>query len=688
MAPSTQPSHTDSRTLRLRWLLAGIAALSLLVLARVAALELWYGEEYREIAARPIERKTLVAASRGRILASDGTVLAQDREAAALAIHYRYLEQPLNRGWLRGQARRRLPKKQRRDAARLDAECRQVEADVARMHERLAKLCGLSARQYAGRLRAVQRRVERIAESVRARRESDQREPPLAANEHPWWRQLLTALEADVGPSSEDAVRVAEEYEYHPVFVGLALPAVAEIEGFSQRFPGAKITTWRQREYPRGELAAHVVGYVPDAGGEALLAAGARAAGMQGAERGFDAALRGTPGSAVEATDRTGQILARRVELAAEPGRDLRLTIDPPLQRAAEQLLDQAWKRRRARTSEMAPAGGGAIVVIDVQTGALACSASAPRFAPETAARGRADDLKRLFGDPAKPLFDRATRMALPPGSVFKPLTAIALIEEGVAEPARPFFCQGYLTTPEKERCQIFRQLQTGHGAIKLADALARSCNVYFYHHAGELGGQRLLAWARRCGFGETTGIDLPDEAAGGFGDRSAAATPAEVRALCIGQGALTVTPLQMARLMAIIANGGRLITPHVARSVAKAAPEIELSDRTLAVVRRGLELVVNSREGTGYQTARLADLEMAGKTGTAENGSGHDHAWFAGYAPAQRPRYAFALVIEYGGGGAETAAPLARRLVEKMRVLGYFDQRSRLATRREQPEA
>lgn len=657
-----------------------IAVCLAIVLARVVALELWYGDEYRQIAARPIERRVLVGAARGRILANDGTVLAHDREAAALAIHYRYLEQPPNRAWLRGQARRQVPKTQRRDVVRLEAECRLIETELASMHDRLAELCGLTTQQYTDRLRAIQQRVERMVASVRARRETAAGEAVSSSDARPWWRWLLTSLEEDVGPSPEDVLRVAEEYEYHPVFVGLALSAVTEIEGFSRHYPGTKIVTWRQRDYPQGDLAAHVVGYVPDAGLDALLAGGMRVVGLQGAERGYDAVLQGTPGMVIEATDRAGQVVERRAERAAEPGRDLRLTIDPPLQHAAEQLLDQALNRRRARSGETALAGGGSVVVLDVHTGAIACSASAPRFKPELAARGRGDDLARLFRDPAKPLFDRAARMALPPGSVFKPLTAIALMEAGVVEPARPFFCQGFLTMPEKERCQIFRQLQTGHGPLKLADALARSCNVYFYHHAENLGFGRLTEWSRRFGFGQTTGFDLPDEAAGNIGNRTVEASPEEVRAFSIGQGALTATPLQVVRLLAAIANGGRLVTPHVLESAVSPTRDLGLSDRTLAVVRRGLNSVVNDPHGTGYATARLDEIEIAGKTGTAENGMGNDHAWFAGYAPAQRPRYAFVVVIEYGGSGAETAAPIARRLVEKMRLLGYFNHRSRLA--------
>ncbi|MGH7136597.1 MAG: peptidoglycan D,D-transpeptidase FtsI family protein [Pirellulales bacterium] len=668
---------------RLRWLLAAIVVMAAIVFARVVALELWYGDQYREVASRPIERRMLTGATRGRILAKDGTVLAYDREAAALAIHYRFLEQPSNETWLRREARRRLPRKERRDATRVAAECRRLVAEQALAHERLAKLCGLPPKQYRERLQAVQRRVERIAESVRARHERDQRSAQAPAADRRWWRRLLGWMEEDVRTGLLDHISVAEEYEYHPVFVGLTLEAVAEIEGSSQRYPGTRIVTWRQRVYPQGTLAAHLVGYVPDASTDLLLTGGAMPAGQQGVERQFDNRLQGTPGVAIEAADRSGRLVGRRIEREPEPGRDLHLTIDPSMQAAAEGLLDQAIERRLVRDGEGAPAGGGAIVVLDVATGAIDCSASAPRFAPETAARGDGNKLERLFNDPSKPLFDRTTQMALPPGSVFKPLTAIALVEEDIVEPARPFLCQGYLTVPEKERCLIFRQSQTGHGPIKLADALARSCNVYFYHHAGELGVERLAAWAAKFGFGSPTGIDLPDEATGNIvGQQAASLTPDDVRAMAIGQGMLTATPLQVVRLMAAIANGGRLVTPHVADVVATSTSAVKLGDRTLGAVRRGLEQVVADRQGTAYATVRLDALEIAGKTGSAENATGKGHAWFAGFVPAERPRYAFAVVIEYGGGGAETAGPIARRLVEKMHSLGYFSRRSRLASR------
>jgi penicillin-binding protein 2 len=205
---------------------------------------------------------------------------------------------------------------------------------------------------------------------------------------------------------------------------------------------------------------------------------------------------------------------------------------------------------------------------MDVETGELWVSASAPRFDPRALATGDSARLAALFAASNHPLFDRVAKMAIPPGSVFKTLTAVALLEEGVCAADEPFFCQGFLDTPDSLRCLVFRQQGVGHGDVTLADALARSCNVYFFHHAGALGIDRLSAWSERFGFGRPTGVELPDEAAGNLprplDESSDAKRLAMVRSLAIGQGTLRVTPLQIVRLMAALANGGRLLQPSL----------------------------------------------------------------------------------------------------------------------------
>ena len=247
-----------------------------------------------------------------------------------------------------------------------------------------------------------------------------------------------------------------------------------------------------------------------------------------------------------------------------------------------------------------------------------------------------------------------------------------------------------------------------GHGEVTLTDALCVSCNVYFFHHAGELGGETLAEWAGKFGFGRRTGVDLPDEAAGtiqrgaiqrgresflqrrGSGDADEpdpAETTPDPFSLAIGQGELTATPLQVARMMAAVANGGRLVAPHVTKSgqnvLSRGRTEGEgtesilterSSDPFLVAVREGLERVVADPQGSAHATVFVESIAIAGKTGTAETGGGRAaHAWFAGYVPAERPRLAFVVVLEHAGSSGAAAGPVAKRLVLRMKELRMF---------------
>jgi penicillin-binding protein 2 len=224
---------------------------------------------------------------------------------------------------------------------------------------------------------------------------------------------------------------------------------------------------------------------------------------------------------------------------------------------------------------------------------------------------------------------------------------------------------------------------------MDLADALTQSCNVYFFHAADVLGARPILDHASRFGFGRRTGVDLLDEQAGNLPDPAAGSWHAgDTRSLVIGQASLTATPLQVARLMAAVANGGYLVTPLVAK---KAQPQLadeesapalwqrepiaRLSPATLVALRSALERVVSDPDGTAYSTVRSATIAIAGKTGTAQAGNGKpDHAWFAGYAPADNPRIAFAVVLEHAGAGSKAAGPVARQLVEAFVADGVLE--------------
>lgn len=729
LSEATTSGVVDSRR-RLRICLGGFVVLLLVVFGRAVQLELSQGAAFRAEATRPLKRTTSLPGIRGRILARDGTVLAYDKRVLALAVHYRYLQQPPDPRWLRFAARARLSPAQREDPQRVAAEQSRVNAQRAQLRRRLARLCNLSAQQWSGRARRIQARVERIAASVNRRRAgtSSPDGPPWSparpSGGGSGWpcdlglpgrigRVLRQALRASLDDPPSAPVIVAEQLDYHVVAEGLPLAVVAEIEGHPGRYPGVKIIQRTRRAYPSVRLAAHVLGHLAPVAKKELRPGGEDRyhpddfVGRMGLERQYESLLRGRRGAAVELTDHTGRVVSCYREREPGVGRDLVLTLDPQLQRTAEALLDSALERRLIRPQPAAHSeahgtcpseakAGGAVVVMDVRSGAIRAAASAPRFDPNRFVRGRPSELASLLRAPGHPLFDRATKMALAPGSLFKIVSAAALLEASAVDPDEPFFCRGYLRRPDRKRCAIYRRRGIGHGELALGDALARSCNVYFFHHAGQLGAGPLVDWARRFGFGRPTGVDLPDEAAGVL-PRSGSIPGRQDRThlLAIGQGPLTVTPLQVVRMMAAVANGGQLVTPHVVSRlglpelaedespsqiptdpirVPPPRPIAGLKKDTLAVLRQGLERGVADRRGTAHGTVYLDSVAIAGKTGTAETGGGRaEHAWFAGYVPADTPKLAFVVVLEHAGDGATAAGPVAKRLAIRMRQLGMF---------------
>ncbi len=692
-APVENPRH------RLRWTLVLFGVALAAIFARAVQLELSDGENFRRLAARPLERTAPIAAQRGRILARDGTVLAADRRATALAIQFRYLQDPPDAAWLRRLARGRLPRAERRDPGKMAAMERTVRGEMAELHRRVAQLCQVPLDEWQARARRIQRRVDDLALLVNQRRldryqDRLDAEPPSSDVS---FGTLLAGLFAAPERLPPPPVFVVEQLAFHRIVDDVPSEVAAEIAKHAERYPGVKIVEHVRRDYPLSTSAAHLLGYVSRRSGidSKVVAPDEPASaddvvGMLGIECDAEGQLCGTAGLEIRTTDHRGKRLATARQREPVAGRDVVLSIDPQLQLSAEQGLDRSVRRREREAAEsVVSTHGGAIVVMDVRSGEILAAASAPRFDPNLFAAGD-PRVESILRDPRRPLFDRVAKMALPAGSVFKPLTALALVEHKVVDPREPFHCQGYLEDPDRLRCQIFRQHGVGHGDVTLADALAQSCNVYFFQHATELGALSLVEWAVRFGFGQKTGIDLAEEATGQLPAPDQLRQVSQTQALAVGQGAFTATPLQVVRLYAAIANGGHLVTPrifHTATHSTTAPPserdEVELSEstriagvslRALEAVREGLCRVVEDPSGTAYDTVRLPHLAIAGKTGTAESGGPQqDHAWFAGYVPAESPRYAFVVVLEHAGSGATAAGSVARNLVQRMQQLGYF---------------
>lgn len=714
-AGDNQTSTVVDPRRRLWICLSGLVLLLLLVFGRVVQLEVTEGAGFRAEALRPIEKETVLPAARGRILARDGSPLACDQTIRAVAIQYRWLQEPPDARWLRATARSRLTKTDRKDAQKLAAAKATVVAERAELATRLAKLCGLSPEQWTTRTRQIQARVERMAASANRRRQAETANANDA--DESWTVRIRRLLLEDPPPPP---IIVAEELTPHVVADDVPETTVAEIKNHADSYPGTKIVELSRRTYPAGKLAAHVLGYLgrieeselaeqaflPVSGQTGMSVSPAVVShlpddlvGRMGVERQYEAALQGQRGVAVEQTDHSGRNITSYHAKEPVAGRDLTLTLDATLQRTAEELLQSALQRRSI-TSGTVESAGGAIVVMDVRNGSIRAAASAPTFDPNLFGRGKTEQIAALLADKAHPLFNRVCSMAIPPGSTFKVLTAVALLESKAISPREPFECQGYLHQPDRQRCEIFVRQGVGHGPVDLSDALAESCNVYFLHFAGRMGAQPLVDWAERFGFGRPTGVDLPNEATGILPGKKGQNYSLPTNSsdpffqMAIGQGSLTATPLQVVRMMAAVANGGKLVTPHLmeqateqlandklgAEKLGNEPPNsaqkepIQLSPRTLRTIRDGLRRVVADPKGTAHSTVFIESIAVAGKTGTAETGEDRaSHAWFAGYVPADEPKWAFVVVLEHAGDATTAAGPLAKRLVLRMEQLGML---------------
>ena len=347
--------------------------------------------------------------------------------------------------------------------------------------------------------------------------------------------------------------------------------------------------------------------------------------GRAGLERQYEIQLRGRAGVIVDEIDLRGKVVASNAVQQTEPGSDIVTTFDPALQRTAETLLTQAIARRIAVDDAFSDnQSGGAVVVMNIHDGAILAAASAPRFDPNVFVERDIQEIERLLTDACRPLFDRTVQMALPPGSVFKVVSAAAFLDSGVS-PTTPVNCEGFLHQPEALRCAIFRHLGIGHGPVTMVNALARSCNVYFFHYAEQIGSAPLTDWGQRFGLGQISGIDLPGEVRGFFpagnpqADRTpengvatrSPATKSDPRQIAIGQGPVTVTPLQIGSVFAAIANGGRLVRPHIVQQIGTQSdpnhavhvrspePIPGLNEQKLQVIQKGLRQAVANTEGT-----------------------------------------------------------------------------------------
>jgi penicillin-binding protein 2 len=476
-----------------------------------------------------------------------------------------------------------------------------------------------------------------------------------------------------------DRVALHKDFQlFEPIVIadGLEPEDIAPIESRRLELPELTVETEPQRTYPRRGLAAHVLGYLQELTTDEIRARPDRKTrpgemvGKTGVEREYDDLLRGQDGQAVEEVDSLGRIQKSDARTHPVKGHDLTLTIDVAIQEEAERALADRE---------------GVVVVLDAESGGILALASSPTYDPNRfITRFTPQEWKDLIDDPNSPLENRAIRGLYAPGSIFKLVMALGGLGLGFITPETTVYCSGSTQIYGAVRHCWFAP---GHGAMDLANAIKNSCNIYFYSLGRRMDIDQIAEAAGRLGLGRKTGVDLVGEKDGLVPSKAwkqAAMKqpwyPGETISVAIGQGQLQVTPLQIAAMTARIAKRGKSVRPHLVEpdpTPLASAGSFEAS--AFESVIAGMWRSVNDG-GTGAG-ARVADFDVCGKTGSTQTMSRENaerlaragreiktHSWFSGFAPRVGPKIVVTVLVEFGGGGGATAAPVAGRIFDLFR--------------------
>jgi penicillin-binding protein 2 len=641
---------TGEERVRFRVAILGILVLAMLsvLLSRLWFLQVLTGERYAEASETNRVRIVWLEAPRGRILDRHGVELVKNRGSLAVGLRRDDLKDPALR---------------------------------SRVVSRLAKLLKIRARDVTRRL-------------------DDKRNSP--------YRPAIIATD------------VSEQ-------------AIFEISEHAERYPGAVTLTLPVRLYPKGTLAAHVLGYVGETTENELKDLrdkGYRLGdeiGRTGIERAYEEYLRGKPGVDKLEVNSSGIVLRSLGAQEAVPGKDVMLSIDAEVQAVAEEALYGGIQRARQRVfaetheSFRAPAGG--VVALDAQTGEVVAMASYPTFDPAEFVGGVSSRYFKFLNDPDNdfPLLNRAMQSAYPPGSTFKPFMAAAALDSGAMSPGSTLPCTAAFDYGNR----VFRNWTSGSGSITLAEALVKSCDTVFYRLAAGWWGKERSAirdgrkphetmqdWASRFGLGRLTRIDLPNEEDGrvpgraykqqlwnrnhvSWCNQARKTRDRLLRDLCqngylwrggdainmsIGQGDVAATPLQMAVGYAAIANGGKVLRPHVGLLIRnpdgtpltaikpQVLSRLNAQRADIAYLQRALAQVpVRGTAVFPFRNWPLDRIPVAAKTGSAEIAGKQPFSWFAAYAPADKPKYVVVSVVEEAGFGSQVSGPVVRRIMDKL---------------------
>ncbi|BAN46529.1 penicillin-binding protein 2 [Metapseudomonas resinovorans] len=475
-------------------------------------------------------------------------------------------------------------------------------------------------------------------------------------------------------------------FEPVPILFELTEEQIARVAVNQFRLPGVEVVAQLVRHYPQGAHFAHSVGYVGRINEKELKQldpvnySGTHHIGKTGIERFYEDQLHGEVGYEEVETNARGRVLRVLKRTDPKPGKDLVLTLDVRLQEAAEAAL--AGRR-------------GAIVAIEPSSGDVLAMVSQPSFDPNPFVTGISFKAYAELRDSIdRPLYNRVLRGLYPPGSTIKPMVAVSGLDAGVVTPATRVFDPGFYQLPNYDH-KYRNWNRSGDGWVNLESAIMRSNDTYFYDLAHKMGIDRLHQYMSRFGFGQRVALDMFEESAGLMPSREwkraryrQAWYPGETLILGIGQGYMQATPLQLAQATALMANRGKWIRPHLAKTIEgqppldpNPVPDITLRDpKFWDYSRFGMEQVVHAPRGTAHKVGATSVYRIAGKSGTAQvvaikQGEKYDrnkvqerhrdHALFVAFAPAEDPRIAVAVMVENGEGGSSVAAPVAKQVMD-----------------------
>lgn len=491
-------------------------------------------------------------------------------------------------------------------------------------------------------------------------------------------RKLTPFLESILGVSDGYINRVLKQNEQYSKYIprriakDVSFKVIAWYEENSSRLPGVDYIIETQRDYSFGVIGSHMFGYSKEISSSLLQQRRDEYSmgdeiGFSGIEKTYENLLRGQKGIQYVLVDSHQKTIGKyrngEEDKTAIKGYDLVLSIDKDAQLVAE----NAFKDKR-----------GALVAIEPSTGEIIAFVSAPEFNLQDFASVTSNEIwNRLNADPEKPMFNRATMSIYSPGSTFKMLSALAAIEEGIIDTNYRVHCGGGYQFGDR----FFKCLHV-HGSVNVTTAIEKSCNTFFYNLVLKIGLDKWADYSGKFGFGQKSGIDIPEESPGilptrKYYDKAFGLNrwPKGILvSLGIGQGELSVTPLQLAQYTALFANFGKSAKPHFLRGyietetgkyteVIPKTYDIDVKPESFEVVRHAMDKVVNGA-GTA-RSIRMTDIRIAGKTGTSQNPHGDDHAVFIGFAPYENPKIAIAVIVENVGFGSVYAAPIARDVIK-----------------------